>query len=431
VSVLFLPRAILVYDHLNRIRKFCQPGSGCQLFSYVGDSDWVSVVKDDAGVVMQRYLYANGRPLRFDNLGHYQQPSYYYRYNARGDAAGFAQHNGDGGSGWRVFGAWGDLNYTSEYKGYYNWNAAWGYMAFPKEFNFDAHDALDIGLYYAHGRWYNQDTGLWLSPNEKGDYLYGGHGQDPVNVGWSAQQASLPPLPKEKKGRYIRTGYGAIIDSDHFDLERPKTIIRQLENHQSPIPINGNLILGHALLDARYAIDYPAVDVYGNALAIYMDFQRRYETAQDKTIGFLPNAKLSSFALEDLQPDYLGFYSVASGVGLAEIVNGSLGGGVWTDEDIHGCTLWILACQTPQNFESTPKVQVIERRVLLAVETPGFPNIPIVRIDWPIASWVNKPWPPELAEINGKPLIPITQGWRLHSCEITEGDGGPHLADCP
>jgi len=171
--------------------------------------------------------------------------------------------------------------------------------------------------------------------------------------------------------------------------------------------------------------------MYGVALAIYMDFQRKYETAQDKTIGYLPNAKLSSFAMEDLQTDYLGFYSVASGKGLVEIVNESLGGGVWTDEDIHRCTLWILACQTPQNFESTPKVQVIERRVLLAVETPGFPGIPIVRIDWPIATWVNKPWPPELAEINGKPLIPITQGWRLHSCEITEGKGGPHLADCP
>ncbi len=50
--------------------------------------------------------------------------------------------------------------------------------------NFDMHGVYDVGLYFAHGRWYNQDTGLWLSPWDVGDYLYGGHGQDPVDVGW-------------------------------------------------------------------------------------------------------------------------------------------------------------------------------------------------------------------------------------------------------
>lgn len=57
-------------------------------------------------------------------------------------------------------------------------------MRFPAWMNFEAHDVLDIGLYYAHGRWYNPDTGLWLSPNEKGDYLYGGDGQDLVKFAW-------------------------------------------------------------------------------------------------------------------------------------------------------------------------------------------------------------------------------------------------------
>jgi hypothetical protein len=41
------------------------------------------------------------------------------------------------------------------------------------------------GLYYVHGRWYNPETGLWLSPDAKGEYTYGS-GQDPVNYAWCA-----------------------------------------------------------------------------------------------------------------------------------------------------------------------------------------------------------------------------------------------------
>lgn len=100
-------------------------------------------------------------PIRYDNVAHYQHPSYYFRYNARGDAIASVQQNGDGGTGWPQFGAWGDMNYTSI--GYYGWNAAWGYMQFPTNLNFGMHDAQDMGLYFAHGRWYNQETGLWLS----------------------------------------------------------------------------------------------------------------------------------------------------------------------------------------------------------------------------------------------------------------------------
>jgi len=57
---------------------------------------------------------------------------------------------------------------------YYRWNGAWGYLRF---------DALN--LYYVHGRWYNPDTGMWLSPDENGEYLYGS-GQDAVNWAWFA-----------------------------------------------------------------------------------------------------------------------------------------------------------------------------------------------------------------------------------------------------
>lgn len=169
------------YDRLDRITKYCPNGGNCQHFSYVGDSDWLSTVKDQNGTVLQCYLYVNGHPLRVDTLYISSLNPNYYRYNARGDVAVFVQADGSGATSCGGEGAWGTLNWWEQGIGCYNWNTAWGYMWFPPKFNFDVNDDMDMGLYFAHGRWYNQDTGLWLSPNEKGDYLYGGNGQDPVN----------------------------------------------------------------------------------------------------------------------------------------------------------------------------------------------------------------------------------------------------------
>lgn len=143
------------------------------------------------GYLHLRYLYANGRPLRVDLMDAAGQPPAYFRYNARGDAAGFVDQNGSGGAGWTQYGAWGNQNYGSDF--YYSWNAAWGYMIFPAGMGFNMHDVYDIGLYYAHGRWYNQDTGLWLSPNERGDYIY--FDDDPVNKHANPRQATINGAP--------------------------------------------------------------------------------------------------------------------------------------------------------------------------------------------------------------------------------------------
>src|SRR5581483_2397031 len=185
-------------------------------------------------------------------------------------------------------------------KGYYNWNAAWGYMQFPTKFNFDAHDTLDMGLYFAHGRWYNQDTGLWLSPNEKGDYLYGGDGQDPVNVGLvldiQAQQ--------NQQGRYIHTKFGAIIDISHFAVGLAKRVIEQVEGGQRvtldnqllcpgvcehAIPVVGGVPF-HSAISVDYGLTPPITDKYGVALAIWEDYERKCTVPQKldtKTMFFV------------------------------------------------------------------------------------------------------------------------------------------------
>ena len=137
-----------------------------------------------------RYQYANGRPSRVelvstDNLatpGGYA--TYYIQYNWHGDAIYFARSEGGYTGAYNLsrttYDAWGIarlyLPVSLAAWNYYRWNGAWGYLRID-----------DLGLYYVHGRWYNPDTGLFLSPNEKGDYMYGGDGppaQDPVNEMW-------------------------------------------------------------------------------------------------------------------------------------------------------------------------------------------------------------------------------------------------------
>lgn len=110
--------ATLDYDRLNRTRTFCEngaSGSACQTFGYIGTSDWLSFVMQNSAVI-QRYLYANGKPLRLDLYSGATFETWYYRYNARGDAAGFVDKNGEGSDvpkfgrlAWDSFGAWGDV----------------------------------------------------------------------------------------------------------------------------------------------------------------------------------------------------------------------------------------------------------------------------------------------------------------------------------
>jgi hypothetical protein len=136
-----------------------------------------------------RYWYANGRPSRVEvaatssDLQYvYGYNTYYIQYNWHGDAVTYIALDGSGGGSWGAYDPWG--NPTSwpppalAAWNYYRWNGAWGYLRL---------DALN--LYYVHGRWYNPETALWLSPDENGEYLYGS-GQDAVNYAWLFARAA-------------------------------------------------------------------------------------------------------------------------------------------------------------------------------------------------------------------------------------------------
>jgi hypothetical protein len=65
------------------------------------------------------------------------------------------------------------------------------------------------GMYYVHGRWYNQDTGLFMSPDAKGEYFYGS-GQDPINWDWIAEQG-IAVGKSGPVGRAIVLGGGGFV----------------------------------------------------------------------------------------------------------------------------------------------------------------------------------------------------------------------------
>ncbi len=107
---------------------------------------------------------------------------FYRDYTANGDS--FTVQQGD------EWGNWPRARLACNTPHAYHWNAQWGYQFFD-ELGAPNGGNPPLGLYYAHGRWYNPEVGLWLSPDEKGEYFYGGDAQDPVNFGYVGAPAPL------------------------------------------------------------------------------------------------------------------------------------------------------------------------------------------------------------------------------------------------
>jgi len=138
-----------------------------------------------------RYRYTNGRPsyiefaygLASDLSAYAGYDLRYLQYNWHGDAVIYVDRDGAGGEVTR-YDPWGNWPPATPTRwNYYRWNGAWGYLRFD-----------DLGLYYIHGRWYNPDTGMFISPDANGSYIY--YDNDPIN-----KHADAPPprhnLPSE------------------------------------------------------------------------------------------------------------------------------------------------------------------------------------------------------------------------------------------
>jgi RHS repeat-associated protein len=102
---------------------------------------------------------------------------YYLQYNWHGDAVTVVDPDGAGGNQGNAYDPWGNgATPQASGRNYYGWNGGFGYQYFSA-----------LGMYYVHGRWYDPNVGRFISPDEKGEYLYGS-GEDAVNWVWSAGQ---------------------------------------------------------------------------------------------------------------------------------------------------------------------------------------------------------------------------------------------------
>ncbi len=98
--------------------------------------------------------------------------------------------NGDGWNNVSPFGDNGNGAYPANpnLEQSYGYGGAWGYLYFNGVLG-GTNTVRSVDLYYIHGRWWHPDMGLFLSPNEDGDYLFGGDGppgRAPADWVWMA-----------------------------------------------------------------------------------------------------------------------------------------------------------------------------------------------------------------------------------------------------
>ena len=228
-------------------------------YFYASDSRWLlretwhSAISGNTFDLV-RYGYTNGKPSRIevvvsapsDLTVAWTYGSFYPVYNWHGDTATYVNAvDGSGGGSWGTYDPWGNPS-ASGPPGlgawdYYRWNGAWGYQWHA-----------GLGLYYVHGRWYSQDTGMWLSPDEKGEYRYGS-GQDAVNWAWVGDSGSAKSTIVEFMLQWM---HGTNYVRREWDFEFTK---RQIDFLQS----RNNLTLQEALVLADLQEHYDVM-FFGN-----------------------------------------------------------------------------------------------------------------------------------------------------------------------
>ena len=225
-------------------------------------------------------------------------------------------------------------------------------------------DALE-GIYYAHGRWYVADTGLWLSPNEKGDYLYGGDGQDPMNKGWYSVGGSAQVAIADEP-HYIRTDKYGFIDKNHFQsgVEHAEKVLNYLNDPDGPLFsfTEGATYFGMtAEVEVIFRVNHPVPPQLRNqvGLAMYLELEYNWEVFE----YYWLNLKESGYGIEDFPSDYLGFYSYATQTPKTVILDEVLKT-QWhyTDEEPPRCQLLdqltrgTHSCNSIHNFDYRPKL---------------------------------------------------------------------------
>jgi RHS repeat-associated protein len=152
--------------------------------------------------------------------------------------------------------------------------------------------------------------------------------------------------------RILHTKFGGYIDQEHAGrtsiLERVRAAAKQK---------GGGVVIMDGILAGEYfRVGYMVSEglshgeTIGVALGILIDYERKWENRQGELGVRQP---MSSYSLEDLPSEYLGFVQEVTGLSLEDVVNHGLGGYDSTFSEIE----WVihrLALGAPKNFETRP-----------------------------------------------------------------------------
>lgn len=135
------------YDEKGR-RTYSKDSNGSIFYAYDGDSNRVLYEKDSSSYAVKSYVYDdNGHPLTMIYEGH----KYHYLTNYRGDVLGMTDESGNEVASY-TYDAWGNILTQS------------GKMASKNPYRYAGYRYdEDTKLYYLMARYYNSDTGVFLS----------------------------------------------------------------------------------------------------------------------------------------------------------------------------------------------------------------------------------------------------------------------------
>lgn len=158
----------------------------------------------------------------------------------------------------------------------------------------------------------------------------------PALVRCDANGLRMTLLPRLPDSRYLYSKTYGWFDSKHFDTGNPAQVIADVEaavdSGGGIVSIREGVSKGITGYTAHYLVssDVTEAEALGVALGIYMDWSVRFEAWQ----GRLPRSlvgPLTSFSIEDLPTQYVGFFAAAAGLDRAEVFACYLGNVQATD----------------------------------------------------------------------------------------------------
>jgi hypothetical protein len=223
-----------------------------------------------------------------------------------------------------------------------------------------------------------------------------------ANCRLTQKQKSLPPQDM-LVGRYLYSSTYGWFDTSHLDTGNPSQLIANVTAASvrggDTIAIHQAVREGITGYSGRYWVagDLSPEQINGVAFGIYLDWSVRFEMWQ----GQLPRSAvgpLTSFAIEDLPTQYVGFYAAAHDLDPKMIFTCVLGGVRGMDDGPPHLTFF-------DGYDDPNSVALDQLRLT---------NTKFVPLVLTKQGWHNVPWPEEMRMV---PIKSSTGLWRFEDEE--------------